>query len=380
MLASLWDVDLLPTTGRWTVWPRKRPITGAIDVAGSSIFALHDAFRQHNIRLAWQVYKEMFRKDTLHQMEADDHTTVLGYLTTHTLPLLGALHASRAMENMRRYGHQPDLRDYHAVMLCHLRNNDARRCALMFQRMLEDGVQPDLRAYTLLLAGYAQAKHFTGAQMVWKRMGAKVPGARADMDAWAIMIEACGRCSELEEGVKLYKKVQREVPGRLDRKVHEAMIKAYGAVKQIGPALTIFRQIKDGIAASPVDLETYDAVISGCETAQDLEMASELWEELLLHCEERSTADVPVVPLGVTYTRMLALLARHGERERAVDLFEARSKSYPIDTQTYQEFFWAHVSGKDPIGAVKWYDEMVERGHMPDAAVVQKVNQIRNVK
>ncbi|KAJ3015496.1 hypothetical protein HKX48_004572 [Thoreauomyces humboldtii] len=422
--AATEHVEHLPTPGRWTVRPRRRPLTGAIDLSGTTVAALHDAFRRHDIRSAWQVYKNLFRHDLLNTLHPDDHTAILGWLTTHTLPLLAALHAARVMENMRRLGHRPDLRDYHAVMLCHLRNSDPRRCVLLFDRMVDqDHVRPDARAFTLLLAAYGHAQEFHGLWATWNRMERECPGARADMDAWAVMLDGCGACGRTQEAVELYEELRHALPAgrRIDRKVVEAMIKVRGQAKQLGSALQMFRDVKDGNAATPIDLETYDAVLQACVAADDPETAMELWEELADFCSDATaaaaeepapaivatanpsspsdpianrsatavvkrptTADpIVVVPLATTYTLIIGLLsrttARKGGAAQIVELFKERDEHYPPDAETHAHVVWALLKSKDHVGALAEYDAMVRRGHMPDAMLVMAAQKARKM-
>lgn len=374
------DTENLPTAPSWTVKPRKRPITGSIDMAGSSIEALHSAFRAHDVRQAWQVYKQIFRSNTVQALHADDHSTLLGWLTTHTLPRLGALHASRVMTNMRRYGHRPDLRDYHAMMLCHLRNNDSRRCAETFKQITEEGERPDARAYNLLLAAYGQAKDLKGTLRVWDRMKRDLPGARADMDSWAIMIEACGSAGRIDEALAIYEQLN-ESKARLDRKVYEALIRSYGMNGMSAAALMVFRDLKNRQNGLEVDLETYDAIIRACHTAEDAETALELWQELLAFCASKSTASnsIPVVPLASTFSTALSIYSRQGDATRTVDLFRVRSEHYPPDADSYESLVWAHAHQNEWDGCIKWYDEMVGRGFMPNSSVVQVAMQAQKM-
>ncbi|TPX72794.1 hypothetical protein SpCBS45565_g00136 [Spizellomyces sp. 'palustris'] len=366
------DTSDLPTVARWTVAPRKRPVTGAMDTSGSTVEALHAALRSHNIRQAWQVYKNMYRAGKYDTLHADDHSTMLGWLTAHTLPSLAAIHAARVLANMRRSGHRLDLRDYHATMLCHLRNNDLRRVAEAFKAIRADGERPDARAFNLLIAAYGQAKDLRGAFRAWEQMKREVPGAQADMDSWAVMIEACGISNRIEEAERLCDQL-RAANAFSDRKVYEAIIRAYGVNGDLEKALKVFGELKDGRARENVDLETYDGIILACEAVDDVETAQELWDELREFCREhgRPSQKGTIVPLVTTFNRMLSLYARHGDVGQSEALFKERSMLYPEDLASYQHLVRAYAYREDWQGCVKVYESMVERGFLPDIEIVQ---------
>ncbi|KAJ3183066.1 hypothetical protein HDU87_007488 [Geranomyces variabilis] len=379
-------IESLPTLGRWTVRPARRPLTGTTDMSGSSLLELHDALRDHDVRRAWKVYKEMYRRSVYSQLHADDHTVMLGWLTAHTLPRLAALHASRVMENMRRCGHTPDLRDYHAVMLCHLRNRDPRRCVEVFKRMVdEDHIEPDARAFTMAIAAFGQAGDSRSVRSLWRQMGEKVLGARTNMDAWAVTIDALGASGKLDDAERMYAEVQDGLgPARpLDRKVHEAMIQAYGRALRLAPAMKIFAAIKDGKAATLIDIETYDAILRACVMSGEDELAAELWDELEAFCTRASDA-APASqtrptskPLASSYNSMLEVCARSGQTTRAEQLFQALSESYPPPGTSYEHLVRAHLNDGNIAAACARFDELIERGHMPGAQLVADVHKAR---
>ncbi|KAJ3158519.1 hypothetical protein HDU86_002744 [Geranomyces michiganensis] len=379
-------IESLPTLERWTVRPARRPITGATDMSGSSIAEFHDALRAHDVRRAWKVYKEMYRRNVLPQLHADDHTVMLGWLTAHTLPRLAALHASRVMENMRRGGHQPDIRDYHAMILCHLRNRDPRRCIEVFRRMLDEGkVEPDVRTYTLAIAAFGLAGDFRSIRSLWRQMGEKIPGARTNMDAWAVTIDALGASGKLADAEQMYAKVREGLgPDRpVDRKVLEAMIKAYGSALKLAPAMKIFSEVKEGKAATPIDVETYDAIIRACVASGDDEMATELWDELKTFCATTSHTVQPSPtcpaskPLASSYNSMLESCVRGKNPARAEQLFEALSASYPPSGTSYEHLVRVQLDAGYVTAACARFDELIGRGHMPSAQLVADVHKAR---
>ncbi|KAJ3147795.1 hypothetical protein HDU89_005154 [Geranomyces variabilis] len=379
-------IESLPMLGRFTVRPKGRPLTGTTDMSGSSLLELHDALRDHDVRRAWKVYKEMYRRNVMTHLHADDHTVMLGWLTAHTLPRLAALHASRVMENMRRCGHTPDIRDYHAIMLCHLRNGDPRRCVGVFKRMVdEDQIEPDVRAFTLAIAAFGQAGDFRSVRSLWRQMGEKVLGARTNMDVWAVTIDALGASGKLADAERMYAEVQEGLgPARpLDRLVHEAMILTYGRALQLAPAMKIFSVIRDGRAATPIDVETYDAILRACVASGEHELAAELWDELETFCAKASDSALASPtraaskPLASSYNSMLEICARIGQTTRAEQLFQALSASYPPPGTSYEHIVRVYLNDGNIAAACARFDELIERGHMPSAQLVADVHRAR---
>ncbi|KAI9017650.1 hypothetical protein BC832DRAFT_545311 [Gaertneriomyces semiglobifer] len=354
----------IPTSADFPIQPLRRPISDKLHIVSSTPEALHASLRAHDIRRAWNVYKQMSREGKLYKLHGDDHTAILSWLTCHTHPKLAAIFASRVHANMRKYNIALDLRDYHSLMLCHLRNNDPRRVAQLFQKLLLHRIKPDARAYTLMLAAYGQAGDYTAATRIWSRMRAELPGARADMDSWATMIDVCGKVGDAAEAFKLFAEL-RASKARIDRKVFEALIRALGAGGHIEAAFELFKELKDGKHGTTVDLETYDAIIAACEAADDRESARKLWSELLEFCGPKSH-----VPLASTFTRLLSICAEDGEAALAITLFEGRSRFYPPDLHSYQSVIWALLKCERWADATEWYERLVSEGYMPDANLV----------
>ncbi|KAI8826874.1 uncharacterized protein EV422DRAFT_562938 [Fimicolochytrium jonesii] len=371
------DFAHLLTAPRFTAKPRRRPVSNTIHLAGNTVEALHDAFRRHNPRDAWNVYKQLFKEKKLHTLHPDDHSTMLGWLTSHTLPRLAAIHASRTMHNLRTVcGHQPDLRDYHALMLCQLRSGDYRRAVQEFHRMLDAGEKPDIRAYNMVLTAYGHARDWNGARAVWEEMARNVPGARADMDSWALMIENGGLCRKLPAALKLYEELSSTLR-KPDRKIVEALIKAHAVARDLNSALHLFESIRDNRTSHPADLESYDAILHACETADNISRASTLWADLLAFCAQKSADTKQVVPLASTFTRMLALHARRGDVDAVTRLFDQRQKAYIPDLGSCQALVRALGVRGRWRECVDAYDAMVSRGHMPDPDVVRLVMEAR---
>ncbi|KAJ3087913.1 hypothetical protein HK102_009989 [Quaeritorhiza haematococci] len=257
--------------------------------------SLHAAFNARDGRQSWLLYKELYRYDRLGQLQPDDHTTLLGFHTTYHLPHLAARFASRVAYNMRKLRIPLDHRDYHCLMLCHLRNkNDVARIMKCFQDMqIRDGLKPDVRAYCILIASLGRAGKLRAALETYEDMCEQCPGSSVDIEARALVIEAYGYAHDLEgaehvfaDSIALpnaeYINGRGLSPTCVDRRIWEAMIRAYAMSGRLDDALRVFRSM-DGGPSSPVvekDLETFDAVIQACEVSGDLDTAWTIWNEL----------------------------------------------------------------------------------------------------
>ncbi|KAI9100996.1 hypothetical protein DFS34DRAFT_684159 [Phlyctochytrium arcticum] len=327
----------LPEAPKWTITPRRKRASMQLNSAGRTADDFHAALRTHDINKAWTVYKEMFRARTLHTLHPDDHSTMLNAMTSHALPLLAVNHASRVFYNISQYSH-PDLRDYHALMLCHLRGDDPRRVIEDFRKIRDAGIEPDMRAYNMLLAAHGSFGDLDGALKVWREIEEVVPGSRTCMDSWALIIDACGRAGDVALAEVLWGQLVSGLGSNPPPMVYDAMIAVYGHSNNSEKVRELYNAGKDGSKSKSITrLNTFDAVIKACDLANDAELAQQIWAELSNYWQETNR-----FPLATTFDSMTALSSRLLDLETTIRLFESRTDYYPPSASSYQSLLLAY--------------------------------------
>ncbi|KAJ3045681.1 hypothetical protein HDV00_007807 [Rhizophlyctis rosea] len=364
-----------------------------MSVGTQTLVDLHNAFRAHDRKTAWKLYQ---RLETTGELQPDDYSTILGYTATHTLPQRGVRYAERVMDSMRRQGFKPDLRDWHAILTCHLRVKDIRRLATRFEHMVEDGTDPDVKAYTILLAAYARLKNKNLLWSAWERMVQSLPGSEVDMDARAVMVDALGRAGDLSGAEMLVEDIERALRKKngwrkgvgksifANIKLYEALIRAYGVNGQLHAAMRNFRTLaKERPSFDTPDAigpNTFDAVLEACAANDELDAAIEFWTALQDQCQRISEKRPPspdnpkprpyLVPLTSSYNYMMSVYASRGNTDQVRLLFDEKRDLYPPDAEMYKQMIRAHVVKQSWMEATEIYDEMVKQHIMPDVETV----------
>ncbi|KAI8806274.1 hypothetical protein BJ742DRAFT_817210 [Cladochytrium replicatum] len=303
------------------------------------------ALRKGDAAGAWAIYKTLYalgeasydwkaagaRRRKLppsQQLTIDDHASMLGLCCTHRSALMGAVSASRVFFNIKKQSLTPGVREYNALMYCHLRNRDYARVEETFNNMkleLEEQrshtastpllsrvlYTPTIRSYNLLLAALSMAGRAREAQNAYDDMISDLPGSEADVEAQSLLIEAYGSAGDVEKAWTLFyglvesaraeqvegEPSNLEVPPRFKR-AWDAMIRAFGMNRMLDRALGLFihgfshRSTLHFAQAENMpafvqsnrypDDETFDAIIEACTISGDAQAADALWKELLV--------------------------------------------------------------------------------------------------
>jgi pentatricopeptide repeat protein len=425
----------------------------------STIEQLHDAFRRLDAREAWKIYKRLnvpakhthdddsMKNEQATSTEAssntdnnnnnntswnhstrlhpDDHSTMLSFLTLDNHPALAARHACIVAFNILQSGYHLDVRDYNALMTCHLRNKDPRKLVGTFRSMIrneepplfpsappeklvfaekwEGGsdfevsvVIPDKKSYMLLMAAYVQARMPEEVAHVFREMTRLYPAAKSEPEAYALLIDACGATVDVKGAEMWFERFGRAVGAVPDRRVLNSMVKSLGSCGEIRRALELFEGFWKKYAVE-WDESSFDAAISALEVADDLEGAEVMWERLLKYLsvdfkalsgsenvEEDLAAGRPLKftywvnlqkPLLCTFARLMRLNAAKGNYYRVMELYKVAERLNPPDeevTSIVVEMFLRmgeHEKGKE------LYSKMVDLGFLPSEELVEIIKQ-----
>lgn len=137
----------------------------------TTISHLHDAFRSVRPIAAWRHFNSLLVHKR-HTLKPDDFTTILGFITQHSKPLLADAHSARVVFHMRQCGFTFNVRDYHSIMLIHLNAGCHDRVVAAFDDMwLMDGVKQDIVCWNLLMHSWMLHGDLEGLVTTWRSAG-----------------------------------------------------------------------------------------------------------------------------------------------------------------------------------------------------------------
>ncbi|KAI9203903.1 uncharacterized protein BJ171DRAFT_508633 [Polychytrium aggregatum] len=374
---------------------------------------LHDCFRFNRPKNAWQTYSAMRLEEKLNLLSADDHTTLLGYLTRHSRPRLAAIQADRAFATLCQY-HRPDIRDHNYVLMCHLRNqNDLPRLAGAFRKIYEHGNKPNSRSFALLMQSLVHDGQLEAAHSLWHEMWSELPCSEAQPDHWAIMIAGyakAGNRKAVEDLQRQFARLRSD-PASV---VQDATIRAYGYLGDHAASEELFSSLAKSSSDPALQprLESYDAIIHSALLNNKPEVAESHFAALIKRNATLSQAmfghtldeartralfdpfanldedsddfvDDPegvaprglwlagIQPLSSTFYHLMEHYARKGDIDRVTELY----------THLRLSKLWLHdciflvvatyIARNDPQNALRWYNAAVGplRYHPPKALI-----------
>ncbi|KAH6591358.1 hypothetical protein BASA50_008714 [Batrachochytrium salamandrivorans] len=314
LIKRIWSTSM-SQPARTTIKPVWRP--GIWFEVKFTAASLQRCLLLNNVREAWTVYRMMPRHE-LKKLHADDHSTLLALLTSHTHPTLGEAHALTVVHRMRDYEMALDIRDYHSLLRIHLATNNEPKMVHLIKTMHHmDGIMPDIKCYNLLMALYAKSSpaRLDMLTTTWIECMRQMPWARmVNMDGWALLIDGYARGGDVAGAERMYRHLLDKVGavadplGRDDyndklmlvpRIVHEAAIRMFGlagrldhaetlfaaVLRQVGPSQHLSRD-HHGDAPHGADEHLYDAVIEACQACGNMDAARKYMKMLLDMCDE----------------------------------------------------------------------------------------------
>ncbi len=68
------------------------------------------------------------------------------------------------------YGLECDLKAWGSLIYCHVLSGQTAAALAALEKMIEEGICPDMRSYTMLILGYAKERNVDCAEAAFKRM------------------------------------------------------------------------------------------------------------------------------------------------------------------------------------------------------------------
>lgn len=365
----------------------------------------YDALRKNDGGMAWKVYRKLYQEQEHEALQSEDHTRLLQLLTIHPHPRIASIAGIRIWKNMVECGHKLDRRDYKALMTIFLRNGDLRRVVHVWETMTGSTsttssssslpstssnttiIQPDTKSYNILLSAYAHYDDLENIVRVFSEMSRNLPTVN-DPETWAILIHAYGKTGNGQGSKDLWHQMDRLNITKTPM-VYEAMMRALISNGEAKQAIELFESLqqKHQTKESTIgpEIETYDALFEAYEVENDLTSAESVWNRVWSNPldtkdpidPEQSTV-YGITFLTCTFNRMITLYGKHGQVDKITQIWKQlqKLKRRPT-TETYTRLVKAYLECKEMDKALLAYDEMLEKGFAPSLVLIEKVNRAK---
>jgi pentatricopeptide repeat protein len=242
-------------------------------------------------KTAWKVYQQLFFYSKMNELSPDDHTSMLGICCQHHLPQYAASAVTKILKNMDTLQIALDPRDYALSMFAYMRSNDISRMMALL-RTVPDTLRPISSMYTPLMYAYAKARLPRKCVSIYEMMVRNVPGSEYDPEAIAIMIYSSGLANDVSAAESLFDKVSESIKkGKLrwDRRIVDSLIRCYSINGRMKEAETLLKRLENRkFSPAREDIESFDAILEGCNVNEDPDTAQRIWNKLSHWCVKQS--------------------------------------------------------------------------------------------
>ncbi|MQM18931.1 hypothetical protein Taro_051936 [Colocasia esculenta] len=222
----------------------------------------------------------------------------------------------------------------------------------LFEKM-RDQYLPDLRTYTVLLAGWCELKNLVEAGRTWNEMIDN--GFKPDIVAHNIMFEGLIRGQRRPEAIKLFELMKAKGP-QPNSRTHTILIRDLCKGGKMEHAVAYFREM---IAAECMpDVATYTCLLVGFGNAKQMDKVAGLLKEM---SEEGCPPD------GHTYNALIKLMTNRNMPHDAARIYK-RMINHGIEPtiHTYNMMLKSYFRANDYDNGIAVWEEMNRKGICPD--------------
>jgi pentatricopeptide repeat protein len=312
---------LIAAYGHGGQWERARAVFGAVKAMGvvphvstyNAMLALYNNYRQ--LHLIWALDEEMCEAEV-----AFDEVTYNTIITAFGND--GQSEAVRfQLHWMQEEGWTPGGVAYHALINAYGNDitwgegygNQWEGALAAFEEMKAAGVQPDVRAYNILMDAYGNGLQWERALAAYDEM--KAAGMQPDVGTYNVLMDACTKAAQWERAMAMLEEM-KSAGVEPNRDTYNTLIALYAMCERgrWERALAVFEEMK---AAVQPDVGTYDMLLSVLWLCGQRRTAIELYVEAskagvypLQDSLETLTLDfLPVGPALVATTLWLDAIA-----------------------------------------------------------------------
>lgn len=249
--------------------------------------------------------------------------------------------ATQLFESLKVEGYTLDVYAYTSLISALSRSREFKEALVLFERMKEEGPQPSLVTYNVIIALYGKkGRSWDNILALFTEM--KLCGIQPDEYTYNTAITACAGGALCDEAKSLFAqmKAAKCMP---DRVTYNALLDVYGKAGWHMEALNVLKEMEN--ASCPPNIVTYNELLSAFGRAGLLSEAAAMKETMV---------DKGFEPDVFTYTSLLSAYSRAGRVKQAMDIYEEmREKGCTPNLFTFNALIDIH-------GKKKKFNEMME--------------------
>ncbi|KAF5180301.1 Pentatricopeptide repeat-containing protein [Thalictrum thalictroides] len=262
--------------------------------------------------------------------------------------------AASLLHSLHSDGFTVDVYAYTSMITAYANNGRYREAVLVFKKMEEEGCQPTLITYNVILNVYGKMG------MPWNKIIAIVEGMKSqrikpDSYTYNTLISCCKRGSLYEEAAEIFE--QMKIAGFTPDKVtYNALLDVYGKSRRPKEAMEVLREME--LNEFSPSIVTYNALISAYAKDGLLNEAVELKTQMV---------EKGIKPDVVTYTTLLSGFEKAGKDKSALSIFEEmRSIGCNPNICTYNALIKMYGNRGKFTEMMKIFEELRAAGCTPD--------------
>ena len=349
------------------------------------------SLKYNDINNAWEIYNHLVPSPSFKKVELllhpEEHSTMLHQLVLHVHTRIAAYRSFRVYTRMKEYNIPIDRRDYHALLLVTVRNNDVERASKIFEQVVSN-YSLDSRSASLMLSLYGNQNDSIKIYEIWD-MIKTIPGALDNPDVWAIGIDTFGKAGYFDTSLELFNQYKDHVNNlkpkgtgtfnfKLDRKPFEAMIRAYGVRGYLDSAKELFLELENG--KNMLDLESFDAIIHACKSCHNFEEGEAYWNKLLNFIHGRANKSLIVwrpIPLQSTICTMMSFYAEKKNSDTVLELYQKYRQYMPESLELLEIITWTLLHVGKHSEAIEVYDRLRLKHYIPSDILSSTIEHFR---
>ncbi|KAF9618211.1 hypothetical protein IFM89_000680 [Coptis chinensis] len=283
-----------------------------------------------------------------------------GLLTMETFSIAirsfaGAREMKKAIgifELMKKYNYKAGVDTFNSLLDALGRAKLGKEAQALFEK-LKDRFPPDMRTYSVLLAGWCKVKNLMEAGRVWNEMIDK--GLKPDIVAHHIMLEGLLRGRRESEAIKLFELMKAKGPSPIVRS-YTILIRDLCKRNKMEEAVKYFNEMVD--IGCDLDPAIYTCLMVGFGNRKNLEKVYGLLKEM----KEKGCP-----PDGLTYNALIKLMTNRQMPDDAVRIYKKMIQNGHKPTiHTYNMLMKSYFHLKNyEMGYAVW-EEMASKGCCPD--------------
>ncbi|KAJ4772775.1 Pentatricopeptide repeat-containing protein [Rhynchospora pubera] len=252
---------------------------------------------------------------------------------------------------MKRFGFDAGLGTFNCLLGKLVNEKLGKEAQKLFDKM-SGQYTPNLKTYTLLLAGWCKVKNLVEAGRVWNEMVDH--GFKPDIVAHNIMLEGLVHGQRRPEALKLFDLMKAKGPTP-NAETYTIVIDALCKGRKMDLALRVFEEMQ--VTGCDPNTATYTCLLTGFGNAGRVGQALSLLKVMEKKC---------LLTDSCTYNALIKQLTSRGLSEEADGVYKSMvQRGFKPTTNTYNMIMKSYFSKNHKMGCQFW-EEMRKKGICPN--------------